>query len=477
MKFFKKASYAVFFIGSIVLLAFPFIAFLLDRSSETIENKSLQETPALIEADGSVNIDYLSDMGSYFSERFPLRSVLISLDAAFNEALFGESGIDNVVCGRDGWLYFAETVDDFMGLDQLDDGGTAALAYDLAYLNDYVRAKTDARVVFTIAPNKNSVYPSYMPWRYLRSDHASVAQVIQGMLESTGVNYVDLVDLYSDVPQVDTGSEPFLYYQHDSHWTNYGALPAYEALMSAADWPYKKYGLEDVEWGDRHGDLEDMLHPGTARTYYVPIGLWTDSECVDSVMNNGWTQIEEYESPAEGNFVMIGDSFRENLRQPLASNFRKSMIYQYEFIYDLEEILSPDIDVVMFERVERNLEGMLDGLTFPAEEIMSPEGLLQHPMEEGSISIEPCGSYYKITGLVEGSQTLPEDVLEGYMGVELTFADGSKGAYKALRSVTNEQGSFFTYVDGDIYEKGITAVDGFVVDGQGQVIAATHCML
>lgn len=475
---FKKAGYATFLAGAILLLAVPFVTFLFDRSEGTIENKELQPMPNLIEAGSGFNEDYLSDLGSYFEERFPLRSTLISWDVDLNRAVFGESGIDKVICGSDGWLYYHETLDDYMGVGQLDERGMAAYAYDLAYLKDHVERITDgAQVIFTIAPNKNTVYPDHMPWRYLKADEPHVAQKVDGVLARKGVEYVDLVSQYLNLSQAGADSGPFLYYLQDSHWTNYGALPAYDALMQATGRSYEEYGLDDVEWGERPGDLEDMLHPNGGTTQYAPIGLRTDARCVEEERRDGGCMVEEYESAADGSLVMFGDSFRENLRQPLASNFASSTFYQYGAAYDLEEELTEAFDVVIFERVERYLAGMLDGITFPAEEIDAPIDLSIIDSDPLQVEIGQFGSYYRIDGSMGASSADSETIVDGQLGIELSFADGSTSTFKALRSISNDPGSFFAYIKGDVYDKGIVSMRAFEIDGAGQVVFCSACEL
>ena len=52
------------------------------------------------------------------------------------------------------------------------------------------------KFVFTIAPNKNSLYGEYMPYYYqaFRSGESNLGR-LQKYLDSEGVNYVDLYGL------------------------------------------------------------------------------------------------------------------------------------------------------------------------------------------------------------------------------------------------------------------------------------------
>lgn len=473
MKRARTLGFALFFLGSICLLSTPFFSFLIKgEASEMIENKELRELPALVEEDGTVNPDVLKDLGSYFEERFPMRSALVSWDTNFNQLLFGESGIDDVICGSDGWLYYHETLDDYMGIDQLDGRGLAAFVYDCNYLNDYVERK-GVKAIFTIAPNKNTVYPEYMPLRYLRSKEAHSAQKVTSLLEEMGVDYTDLISLYEDLVCEESEEDQPLYYKRDTHWTNYGALPAYEALMAASGKEYKQYSESDVVWGDRSEDLEDMLNPGSGTTYYVPVGLDTDAVLTSQTKTENGNTIEEFESPSSGRLVVFGDSFRSALKEPLASNYAHSAIYQYGGIYDLDVALRDHPDLVLFERVERYMDSIIEGLVFPAEEIESPANLDQVKADETSVSVTPFGECIRIEGALDLSGVEPHQIMKGCLGVELTYQDGQNESFKAFRYIDNEAGRFFVYLDKETYERGVVSVKAFEADESGNVIACS----
>lgn len=472
----QTIGFAVFFIGSICLLVVPFLSFLFGRSSETIENKELQELPAIVEADGSFNLNVLSDLGSYFEERFPMRSSLISLDTGFNQVMFGESGMESVICGSEGWLYYHETLDDYMGIDQLDERGLAAFVYNCSYLNDYVERK-GAKAIFTIAPNKNTVYPEYMPSRYLRSEEDHSAQKVTSLLEEMGVDYTDLISLYEGPASKKSGEGQPLYYKRDTHWTNYGALPAYEALMAASGKGYKQYSESDVVWGNHSEDLEDMLNPGSGMTYYAPVGLDTDAVLTSQTKTENGNTIEEFESPSFGRLVVFGDSFRDALKEPLASNYAHSAIYQYGGIYGLDAVLEDHPDLVLFERVERYMDNIIEGLVLPAEEIDSPANLDQVEADETSVSVAPFGECIRVEGALDLSGIGPHQIMRGCLGIELTYEDGQSESFKAFRYIDNDAGLFFAYLDEETYERGVVSVKAFEVDELGNVLSCSSSNL
>ncbi|MBR1659071.1 MAG: methyltransferase, partial [Oscillospiraceae bacterium] len=68
-------------------------------------------------------------------------------------------------------------------------------------------AERGTAFIFTVAPNKNSLYPEEMPaWAEGKHEEANIVRLFP-WLERYGVNYVDLFGL--NMP----------YYRTDSHWT------------------------------------------------------------------------------------------------------------------------------------------------------------------------------------------------------------------------------------------------------------------
>ena len=74
--------------------------------------------------------------------------------------------------------------------------------------------------MLVIAPNKNSIYPEYMPgWVKLVSKQTRLDQLSGLLADEPGLEYVDGRLLLR--PQKNTGP---LYYRTDTHWTPLGAF-------------------------------------------------------------------------------------------------------------------------------------------------------------------------------------------------------------------------------------------------------------
>ena len=102
-----------------------------------------------------------------------------------------------------------------------------------------------ARFVFTIAPNKNSLYPEHMPARYLQSDSLGNYELVAKYLQEYGVNYADLFTFLSEQDEVLYLQDVYkrqavsrIEYYHNSSWLEHGGAPdkaVRSAFVSALD--------------------------------------------------------------------------------------------------------------------------------------------------------------------------------------------------------------------------------------------------
>lgn len=434
------------------LLALPGIGMMLLPAGENIENVSESDPPALFEKEG-LNINFLSDAGSYFEGHYAFRGQLVTLDTLANVALFNSSNNTQVICGKNQWLYFHDTLNDYMGTDQMSDQQAETFAYNLALVKDYVES-CGASFALTFPPNKNTVYSDNMPERYLPSDKPHLIDRLAPLLEAKGVNYVDLAEPYR---MSSTSSSIDLFYAQDSHWNAYGSLIAYRLLVEALGRDPLEYGQEDLVWGEHRGDLQTMLFPLIDEKEYAPIEVNASSALESSETTENHLLIEQYQSNEEGTLVMYRDSFGEALKAPLASNFAHSTFYldQTGRPFDLRNLEDRPADCVIMERVERYLPVFCaDMPRFPARESDSLRQSFASLPKMGTelvspATIEPVDSYDKLSG--EYNFGVAESDLGNYSSLvlEITNAQGSTTLIKPYLTMSSTlgQGQFYVYVD------------------------------
>jgi hypothetical protein len=353
-----RVSRLVFIVLVMALLLVPFVGMVWARTDSTVENRALAVIPSLIGEDGGVNSAYLSDLGTWFEDHFAYRNQAVSLNALIRAELFGVSTSDQVVVGSDGWLYYGGTIDDYVGASPLTERELRAIAHNLYLMQTYTEAQ-GAKFAFTIAPNKNTLYPEHMPVRSVPAPDPSNAERLVFYLEEYGVNYVDLFAVLGEAA-ADT-PEP-LYLLRDSHWNNRGASLASTALAEELGIGSTPLG-EWVERVDSTGDLDLMLLPALAtpepQSYLVGVNDQTGFSGSDwryvSDARDVEADLSQTEGGATDTLITYRDSFGNALLPYLATQtetaeFSKLVPYNALRIADLKA------NCVLVERAERHID-------------------------------------------------------------------------------------------------------------------------
>lgn len=228
----KKGMYICFLAGIFVLALTLSVGTLIFGGGTPGANEQLAKAPALTNADGSWNPDILQDTQSWFSDRFFLRKELISLHNYLYGKLFSASASDSVILGSDHWLYYKDTLPSYTGNPAISDRNLFMIANNLSLISRYAK-DAGKSFVFTVAPNKNSLYPQYMPKSITPAATRDVFKLF-ALLDEAGVPYVDLFDVFDRSGEI-------LYYAHDSHWNSKGAALAADAITASFGIPTDYY--------------------------------------------------------------------------------------------------------------------------------------------------------------------------------------------------------------------------------------------
>ena len=398
-----KPAAKIFTALFLLLYLIPCAGLLIFGPSEARANEAAPRRPELIDANGALNAGVLDDTEDYVNEAFSLRQELITLWAHV-EALFGESAEDGVILGSDGWLYYADELADYTGTEPMTERQVFAAARNLALMREYADG-LGADFVFTIAPNKSSLYPEHMP-AYPRSGERTDAERLAAELEAQDVDYVNLFELFA-------AEDATLYFAHDSHWTSRGAALAADALNAALGVESRFADGYEFESRAHTGDLFEMLYPAgrDTETDDAPAGLaFTQGEGVrpDSITI-------DTEGSGEGRLLMFRDSFGELLYPFMAEGFAAAR-FSRQAAYDLTLAEELSADCVVIEIVERNLSWLYEQpalLPAPEREIDAAGAA------PGAASLDMEGvsdGFHSVTGAISGEIDVDSPVYIGYNG-------------------------------------------------------------
>lgn len=342
-------KYKIFTAAFLLLCILPSAGMLFLPPTEAAANERLTPVPQLKNEDGSWNQNVLDDATNYIADHFALRQEMVTANAMLQTGLLATSPAEDVIYGTDGWLYYAETLDDYQNRATLTDEEVQQIAQTIADMQAYCAARS-AQFVFTIAPNKNSLYPEHMPSRYLQSDSPGNYEKLKPLLEEYGVHYADLFTFLSEQDEI-------LYLKTDSHWTNRGAALAHDFLMETLGLPHTAFAEAEYTTAETHrGDLYEMLYPkGTAReaqqAYETTFSYVSEPRTAEDIL----IQTTSPDAP-NGRLLLCRDSFGNALHPFLAEDFREATITR-QMPYPLEQVRAGD--TVIVEIVERNLANLL----------------------------------------------------------------------------------------------------------------------
>lgn len=454
--FFYKAYCAAF----ICICAAPAVLMPVFKSDSTKEKRELAPAPTFKTSDGKLNFEFFDQFGEWFSDHFAFRRELVSADGRLKTSVFGTSPNSDVIAGKDGWLYYGEASDDFLNLNTLSEREIGNICHNIRMLSDYCTAN-DARFLFFSAPNKNSVYPEFMPSNYVPADCPDNYTLIEQQL--SGESFY--LDMKSAILQARANIP--LYHKTDTHWNNMGAYVGHTAIMAQLGLTSCPAGSQWSTAKDRLGDLAAMIYPAEkakdVQVYsdyeftYTYQGRFRalDDVIINTVSENG-----------EGELLMFRDSYGEAILPYMAEQF-SSAEFSRVVPYRMDGVTSGK--TVILEIVERNLGNLqkyAPVMSAPvAETPDTPEKIL------GGLEFmtEESGKYKHIFG------ELPEDCFSGadhtiYVTMDgVTYTAFNCFEDKLLGREGERSGNGFSlYVPLDVSTDGVTVT---VVNSDGSSAA------
>lgn len=375
----------------------PSLGMLVTKQETSSENRQLSEFPSPKTEEGKINVEWLSQAGDYFQEHFAFRNELVTGNALLHGRLLETSTADGVIQGKNGWLYYKDSLDDYLGQDLLSDRSLFNIAHMLSMTQQALEEK-GVNFLFTIAPNKNSLYGDNMPYYdKLKVSGQTNRENLEDWLKTEKVAYADLYQALMEENEV-------LYHARDSHWNNKGAALAADVLMDALGKDHDSYeGESYTVRRDYTGDLDTMLYPlaSTAddEIYY---DKETTYATVEEIQSNFDPRITTVNPVKEGSLVMYRDSFGNALLPYMADAYANAY-FSRGIPYQLMDVETHSADTVIIERAERFLPEMSQ---FPpvltAKEIsLTEDQELQGSDGAVDVKIKPQGMTAQLSGRIK----------------------------------------------------------------------------
>ncbi len=454
----KKIFYGIFIAVFFIICAVPSAGMLILGESQAAANEILASKPEIMREDGTFNTSLNDDITDYISDRMAFRQEIITAYAAVKAAVSGESAADDVVIGKGGWLFYSKTLDDYLHDNTLSRRSINGIARTVKMMQDYAQSQ-GADFIFTIAPNKNSLYSQYMANIGKPLGNDKNADMLKKALAAQDADYADLFSVFAAQDEV-------LYHSRDSHWNNRGAALARDALMDF----YKNSVKENIsensaeenfftgnfnKVNNHKGDLYEMLYPaGKAldenfepeRKFTFRYANGADSYYSDDKPPYDSIRLETVCENAEGNLLMFRDSFGNSLYPFMAESFGHA-VFSRQIPYRLDWLASGrqadqdsdnsdygPVTLLLIEIVERNIPNLAANAPVMPAPAVELQEILKDPNPEN-----PDKTSFTDADIDMLCMAQPADNMQGYTLI--------KGVYEGSE-LSNDTRIYINTTDG-----------------------------
>ena len=270
----------------------------------------------------------------------------------------------SAIIGRRDWLFFIGDNSEkyFTGANPLSDGEMESWRLTFERLDEICKAKGISLVVMA-APNKEQLYPEYMPNTYKVTEPKRQDLFLSYMQANSSVRY-----LYPKNELIATKYFYNVFYKQDTHWNALGGFTGAMAVYRALGLPtLNLFDLETEAYTQNGGDLSN-LSGGIRNDYpeyrinYRP-GLLPAVNYYENHVTSSTSELSRWTTAgavfADKKIVVLGDSFRHAMTAIFSKDFGTATIaHRTELGYNTPVVIDAlkelgEGDVLLLMAVER----------------------------------------------------------------------------------------------------------------------------
>ncbi len=361
----KRGLYILMFLVLIALpvIIYPYLGEKVDK--ENFEKRALSEKPIL-------TLDNFTDFSrqyeAYFNDCLPFRNRLIVKNNLIDHKLFRISSVSHVLVGSDGFLFYhpngtdGNPIGDYMGTTAYTDQEIKLIAHRLLRAQ-YDLEQQGRKFAVLFAPNKETMYAEeYLPGIY-KENEISRADKVYEYLKNTDLNVVFPKEELKAV--MEAHPDWYTYYKTDTHWNSIGAYVGTHLVMEKLGLPINDIeNVRVVEKQRAPGDLAYMLGMTESLPNDVDYNIVDTSASAavrkDSSFGDGDTMVRFTNTEGNGKtLLVVRDSFAVFM-MPFFNNHFSECYYVHSSVYNPGMIEEYDPDYVVYESVERYIEGAMN---------------------------------------------------------------------------------------------------------------------
>ena len=207
--------------------------------------------------------DYQQQKQQYINERFGFRPLFIRLYNQMYYSLFQETRANDVIIGKDGYLYGESYINAYTGTDFIGLDSITKKVRKLARVRDTLEKK-GIKLIMVLAPGKGSFYSEYIPAKFkkLKQDTTNYF-VLKEQLDNAQIHTLDFHDWFMKMK--DTSRYP-LFPKTGIHWSKYGEVLVADSLLNylqrLLDKPMPSLEITGLEVSKKMRDTDDDIEKG-----------------------------------------------------------------------------------------------------------------------------------------------------------------------------------------------------------------------
>lgn len=335
------------------------------------ENRRLEAFPAR-------SLYWFQHFERWFNDRYGMRDALVYYGSRLQMARTGIPMQQDVVIGKDGWLFYDEDYTpgqahfaDLYGRAPLSQDELAVMTQNLVQVRDRLRS-CGVAYYLVIAPDKQTIYPETLQMRVPAETRTRADQLLAS---ARGAGLLpNVIDLRAPLLAAKATQSFDLYKRTDSHWNTLGAFIGYQTIRERlvkdgvlapserAQLDAYRVSRHRFEGGDIAVNLLSL--PNYFEDYVVELDSYKPRQATP-INVPGWppTQTVEFLSTenaaAQGDLLLYRDSFSGELMPFFAEDFHR-MYAVLGHVLDGANVAKARPKVVVQETVERKIPLLRD---------------------------------------------------------------------------------------------------------------------
>jgi hypothetical protein len=215
--------------GILLALFLPLLQdlFRLKRNIEPLKGSFEMSRDTSFSWTGWFDGGYQQQKEKFLRDSFGLHDLCVRLNNQVNFNLFKKAGTVYVVVGKENYLYEVGYFNAYFGEDFVGEKKLDSLAERVRDIQDTLR-RLNKLILPVLAPGKASFYPEFIPDKYRREPRVSNYLYLSAAMRAKGVDHLDFNRHF--IEQKHRSDYP-LYPQYGIHWSDYGAIMAFDSIV------------------------------------------------------------------------------------------------------------------------------------------------------------------------------------------------------------------------------------------------------